>query len=246
MPLRPSIPYRSLAAAAAALCLLSCNKEEEKKLLPPPAVPPAPTTTAEREPITPPPPPAPLKIATVDMMRIFKESPKTRDVEKQQQADLVRVQQENQTRLDRIRALDTELEALTKTLSDPAVSDMKKQATYKERSAKMEDAIAFDRERREFLQRRQQALREQAGQRARALLEEIRIAVSDAAREEDYDYVFDSSAEGITQTPFIISCKQSTTDLTDLILAQIKSDSDPTAKSDAGSGAATPLDMRDR
>jgi outer membrane protein len=245
MPLRLSIPHRSLAAAAAALCLLSCDKQEEKTPLPPPA---APIKTTAGEPLAPalPQAPAPLKIATVDITRIFKESPKTRDVEKQQQADLARVQQENQTRLERIRALDTELETLTKTLADPAVSDMKKQATFKERSAKMEDAIAFDRERREFLQRRQQALHEQAGQRARALLEEIRLVVNDAAREEDYDYVFDRSAVSLTQTPFIISCKQSTTDLTDAIIAQLNRDFSPAAKSDAGSEAATPLDMKDR
>lgn len=233
--------------ATAALCLLACD--EEVKPVPPPAAATAPAKSAEREPVTPPPPAAPqpaLKIAIVDMARAFKESPRTRALEKEQQADLAKVQQENDRRLERIRAINTELDTLRKTLDDPTISDMRKQAAVTERNAKLQDGVALDRERREFLQRREQALRERAIQRARGLFEEIRLIVKETAREEGYDFVFDRSAESVNQTPFLLDCRDSTTDLTDGVIAQLQRDDSSSAKSDAGPEPATPLDMHDR
>lgn len=227
-------------AAAAALCLISCEQKKEPASA---AASPAKSTKREPIPLPAPQPPAPLKIATVDMARVFKEYPRTIAAEKQQQADVVRVQRENQERLERIRALGTELENLSKTLADPAVSDSKKQAALAERTSKKDDAVAFDHERREFLQRRQQALREKAIQDMQALMEEIRHVVDDTAREEGYDYVLDRSAETGNQNPFIVSCRDSTPDLTDGIIEQLKHDSSPgDDKSGAGTTATAPLD----
>ncbi len=230
-------------AAAAALCLISCEQKKENAAVAP--APAAPTKSTERGPIPAPlpQPPPPLKIATVDIARIFKESPRTAAAQKQQQADVVRVQQENSQRLDRIQTLQADLENLAKTVADPSVSDSKRQAALAERTSKKDDAIAFDRERREFLQRRQQALREKAAQQAHALLEEIRHVVDDTAREEGYDYVFDLSAQSNTGSPFMLVCRDDRPDLTDAVIEQIKHDSTPDdAKSDAGPAASAPLD----
>jgi outer membrane protein len=64
-----------------------------------------------------------------------------------------------------------------------------------------QEGIALDRERREFLQRRNQALNEKMVQRMKGILEEIRKLVEEQAKVDNYDYVFDKSGLSTSQVP---------------------------------------------
>ncbi|MCH7228068.1 OmpH family outer membrane protein, partial [Haloferula sp. A504] len=118
-----------------------------------------------------------LDIATVDMQSLFKEYHRTNEAQKQINIERARIQKENNERLARIRELDTELQNMRKQLDDPSISDSKKQSVYQEWQMKQNEGIALDRERREFLQRRNQALNEKMVQRMKGILEEIRKLV---------------------------------------------------------------------
>ncbi|MCH7228323.1 OmpH family outer membrane protein, partial [Haloferula sp. A504] len=120
---------------------------------------------------------ATLDIATVDMQSLFKEYHRTNEAQKQINIERARIQKENNERLARIRELDTELQNMRKQLDDPSISDSKKQSVYQEWQMKQNEGIALDRERREFLQRRNQALNEKMVQRMKGILEEIRKLV---------------------------------------------------------------------
>ena len=159
-----------------------------------------------------------LKIATVDMQQLFKEYHRTNEAQKQINVERARIQKENNERLSRIRELDTELQNMRKQLEDPSISDQKKQTVYRDWQMKQNEGIALDRERREFLQRRNQALNEKMVQRMKGILEEIKKLVEEEAKTEDYDYVFDKSGLSTSQVPFLLYTKDATDITADLLV----------------------------
>jgi Skp family chaperone for outer membrane proteins len=167
-----------------------------------------------------------LNIATVDMQELFKEYHRTNEAQKQINVERARIQKENNERLARIRELDTELQNMRKQLDDPSISDSKKQSVYQEWQMKQNEGVALDRERQEFLQRRNQALNEKMVQRMKGILEEIRKLVEEQAKTEDYDYVFDKSGLSTSQVPFLLYTKDAT-DITAVLLEDLNKDAPP-------------------
>ena len=181
---------------------------------------------------------SPLKIATVDMQQLFKEYHRTNEAQKQINVERARIQKENNERLARIRELEKELQGLRKQLEDPSISDKKKQDLFKEFQMKTQEGVALDRERREYLQRRNAALNEKMVQRMRGILEEIRKLVEDQAKSDDYDYVFDRSGLSTSQVPFLLYTKDAT-DITAGLLKDLNKDA-PDEEAPAGGDAADP------
>jgi Skp family chaperone for outer membrane proteins len=164
-----------------------------------------------------------LNIATVDMQELFKQYYRTNEAQKQINVERARIQKDNNERLARIRDLEEELGNLRKQLEDPAINDSKKQTLFKEWQMKQQEGIALDRERREFLQRRNQALNEKMVQRMKGILEEIRKLVEEQAKVGNYDYVFDKSGLSTSQVPFLLYTKDAT-DITAGLLKDLNKD----------------------
>ena len=164
-----------------------------------------------------------LKIATVDMQQLFKEYHRTNEAQKEINVERARIQKDNNDRLAHIRELDTELQGMRKQLEDPSISESKKQSTFNEWNIKQQEGIALDRERREFLQRRNQALNEKMVQRMKGILEEIRKLVEEQAKVDNYDYVFDKSGLSTSQVPFLLYTRDAT-DITAGLLKELNKD----------------------
>jgi len=164
-----------------------------------------------------------LKIATVDMQQLFKEYHRTNAAQKDINIERAKIQKENNERLTRIRELEAELQGLRKQLEDPSISDKKKQELFKDFQAKTQEGVALDRERREYLQRRNTALNEKMVQRMRGILEEIRKMVEDHAKNDAFDYVFDKSGMSTSQVPFLLYTKDAT-DMTGDLLKELNKD----------------------
>ena len=164
-----------------------------------------------------------LKIATVDMQTLFKQYHRTNEAQKEINVERAKIQQNNNERLETIRSLEDELQGLRKQLDDPSISDKKKQDLFKNFQMKTQEGVALDRERREFLQRRNTALNEKMVQKMRGILEEIRKLVEDRAKSDDYDYVFDRSGLSTSQVPFLLYTKDAT-DITGGLLKQLNKD----------------------
>jgi Skp family chaperone for outer membrane proteins len=164
-----------------------------------------------------------LKIATVDMQELFKQYYRTNEAQKQINVERARIQKDNNERLARIRELENSLGNLRKQLDDPAINDSRKQQLFKDWQMQQQEGIALDRERREFLQRRNQALNEKMVQRMKGILEEIRKLVEEQAKTDDYDYVFDKSGLSTSQVPFLLYNKDAT-DLTAGLLKDLNKD----------------------
>ena len=72
-----------------------------------------------------------LKIATVDMQTLFKQYHRTNATQKEVNVERAKIQQNNNERLETIRALEDELQGLRKQLDDPSLSDKRKQELFK-------------------------------------------------------------------------------------------------------------------
>jgi outer membrane protein len=166
---------------------------------------------------------AKLNIATVDMQELFKQYYRTNEAQKQINVERARIQKDNNERQAKIRELEENLGKLRKQLEDPSLNDSKKQALYKDWQADQQTGIALDRERREFLQRRNQALNEKMVQRMKGILEEIRKLVEEKAKTDDFDYVFDKSGLSTSQVPFLLYTKDAT-DITAGLLTDLNKD----------------------
>lgn len=180
-----------------------------------------------------------LKIATVDMQQLFKEYHRTNEAQKEINVERAKIQKDNNERLDRIRQLDTELQNMRKQFEDPSIADSKKQAVFNEWNVKQQEGIALDRERREFLQRRNQGLNEKMVQRMKGILEEIRKLVEEKAKAEDFDYVFDKSGLSTSQVPFFLYTKDAT-DITAVLLKELNKDAPAESKPSEEAPAPAP------
>ena len=164
-----------------------------------------------------------LKIATVDMQQLFKEYHRTNEAQKEINVERAKIQKDNNERLGRIRELDTELQNMRKQLEDPSIAEAKKQTVFNEWNVKQGEGIALDRERREFLQRRNSLLNEKMVARMKGILEEIRKLVEEKAKAEDFDYVFDKSGLSTSQVPFFLYTNDAT-DITAVLLKELNKD----------------------
>jgi outer membrane protein len=175
-----------------------------------------------------------LKTATVDVQQLFKEYHRTNEAQKEINIERARIQKDNNDRLAHIRELDTALQNLRKELGDPSIAESRKQSLFQEWQSKQQEGIALDRERREFLQRRNQSLNEKMVQRMKGILDEIRKRVEEQAKAGDYDYVFDKSGLSTSQVPFFLYTEGST-DITKSLLRDLNAGiAPPPAETEAG------------
>ena len=178
-----------------------------------------------------------LKIGTVDMQALFKEYHVTNQAQKEINVARAQIQKEDEERLVRIRELETELQGLRKQFNDPSASDQKKREIDKQAQVKQQEGMALDRERREFMQRKTQALNETMMLRMRGILEDIRKLVEERAKADDYDHVFDKSGLSQAQVPVLLYSKDRN-DLTADILKVLNKDAPPATAEDAAPAPA--------
>ncbi|GAA5494975.1 hypothetical protein Rhal01_01144 [Rubritalea halochordaticola] len=148
-----------------------------------------------------------LKIATVDMQKLFNEYHLTQTTQEKVKVDQARIQQENGERLKKIRDLQSKIENLSKQKQDPTVSDKKRVELEREIQMRVSEGNAADNERRQWLARRNKALNENIVAEMRSILGEIREKVEAHARENDFDLVLDKSARSANQVETFVFVK---------------------------------------
>lgn len=180
---------------------------------------------------------AKIKIATVDMQELFKQYYRTNEIQKQINLDRARIQKENNERLTRIRELETNLGDLKKRIEDPTLNESKRQALRKDWGMQQQEGVALDRERREFLERKNRELNKKMVQQMQGILKEIREIVQEQAKTDNYDYVFDKSGLSTSQVPLLVYTKDAS-DITEELLKDLNKDAPEgsltTAADDAG------------
>jgi len=161
-----------------------------------------------------------LRIATVDMQELFKQYHQTNEAQEQINLERAKIQKDNEERLTRIREIESNLENFKKQIEDPSVNESKKQSLIKDFQLQQQEGIQLDKERREFIQRRTQALNENMVQRMKVILEDIRKLVEQKSKKDNYDFVFDKSGVSTSQIPVLLYSKDAT-DITASLLKDL-------------------------
>lgn len=160
-----------------------------------------------------------LKIATVDMEKLFNDFHRTNEVQKEINIERARIQKDNNLRLADIRSIDDEMQKIREQLKGD-LGEKKKQDLNRKASELQQDGVHKERERTEFLERRNKALNEKMRKQMRSILLEIQESVSELAKAGNYDYIFDKSGNTNQGVPFVLHAKEMA-DLTDDLLKDI-------------------------
>ncbi|MEN8736484.1 MAG: OmpH family outer membrane protein [Akkermansiaceae bacterium] len=164
-----------------------------------------------------------LKIATVNMEKLFDDYKRTAEIQKDINIERARIQKDNNLRLADIREIEKNIEQLRKDLNDENLGDKKRRSLSQELQDLSQDGIHKERERSEFLDRRNRSLNEKMMKQMRGILVELQRVVSDRAKAGNYDYIFDSSGNSTQGIPFVIHAREMT-DLTESILKEINAE----------------------
>lgn len=161
-----------------------------------------------------------LKIATVSMERLFNEYKQTEKVQREINIERARIQRENNNKLASIREIDSKLQKIREELGSEELGEKQRADLIDESRALSQDGRSKEKERTEYLERRNRTLAQNMRKQMRGILVKIQRTVSEMAKEGNYDFIFDSSGNSNQGIPFVLHARE-TTDLTELLLKQL-------------------------
>lgn len=161
-----------------------------------------------------------LKIATVSMERLFNDFHQTGKIQREINIERARIQRDNNERLAKIREIDAQLQKIREELKKEDIGEKERVDFIAESNGLAQDGKSKERERKEFLNRRNRALSDKMRKQMRGILVKIQRTVSERAKEGNYDFIFDASGNSNQGIPFVLHSRD-TTDLTNSLLAEI-------------------------
>lgn len=161
-----------------------------------------------------------LKIATVSMERLFNEYQKTATIQREINIERARIQRDNNDRLNNIRQIDSKIQKIVEELKSEELGEKERADLLAESRDLSQDGKSKERERTEFLNRKNRALNEDMRKQMRGILVRIQKVVSERAKEGNYDFIFDSSGNSNQGIPFVLHARE-TTDLTNSLLEEL-------------------------
>ncbi len=159
------------------------------------------------------------------MERLFNEYYQTAKIQREINIDRARIQRDNNDRLANIREIDSKLQKIREQLKSEDIGAKEREDLLTESRELSQDGKSKERERTEFLDRRNRALSERMRKQMRGILVKIQRTVSERAKEGNYDFIFDSSGNSNQGIPFVLHARE-TTDLTDNLLEELNKDAE--------------------
>lgn len=166
-----------------------------------------------------------LKLATVSMERLFNEYHETSKTQREINIERARIQRDNNSRLANIREIDSKLQKIREELKKEDLGEKERNDLLAESQEFSQDGKSKERERTEFLERRNRALSEKMRKQMRGILVKIQRTVSERAKEGNYDFIFDASGNSNQGIPFVLHARD-TTDLTNSLLEELNKDAE--------------------
>jgi len=162
-------------------------------------------------------------VASVDLARVFREFWQTNQAQEKVDEQKSKVQAENQKRLDALKSIEEELVALKKKFEDPSLNEKSKKEIAEQFQAKNQDGVAKDRERQDYLKRKEKVLQEQFLSERKTILDNIQKEINKQAEEGKFDVVIDQSSVSATGTNvFLFTAKKY--DITEQVIKKLNKD----------------------
>lgn len=116
---------------------------------------------------------AELKVATVDVQKLFADYYKTHEAQAEVDKAAQAVQQDNNTRAESIKKMEADFTEMVKKLQDPSLNEKDKKDLEQKAQITRQQAIALEQERRTYVERQLKSLQEQMKLRSTNIMGEI-------------------------------------------------------------------------
>ena len=184
---------------------------------------------------------AELKVATVDVQKLFADYYKTHEAQAEVDKAAQTVQQTNNTRAETIKKMEADFNDMVKKLQDPMLNDKDKKALEQTAQIKRQEVVALEQERRNFVERQLKSLQEQMKVRSAKIMGEITKVTEGIATKGSYDLVLDKSARALRSNNVFVYTKPGM-DITPSVMKELNKDApkdfDPTKKKTPADPAA--------
>lgn len=163
------------------------------------------------------------KIGTANMQFLLGKYFKTEQIRETFKGYEEVIQKQDKERVDRMLGIEDELKKMKASIDDEKVPREQKQEILTQATRKQQELEALNNDRRQWLERKQAALRDQAEQEFEVLRQEILGVLREFGNEEGYDYIFDRSGGGHASVA-ILAYGKDAADVTPALLEKINKD----------------------
>ena len=182
---------------------------------------------------------AELKVATVDLDKVFTAHPKTQAAE----ADLKKAEDGIQGELDQMlaegKALEYDVAKLREAAKNPLLTEDARLKKRNEAEEKLTQLQEFQLRARRMQETKLKQMREQVMKTRQGIVDELLKVVADFAQAEGYDLVFDRSGLTMNMIPLAIYSNPEF-DVTDQLIARLKAAPAPAGAVPAAAAPAVP------
>ena len=147
---------------------------------------------------------AELKVATVDVQKLFADYYKTHEAQAEVDKAAQTVQETNNTRAETIKKMEADFNDMVKQLQDPMLNEKDKKELEQKAQIKRQEVIALEQERRGFVERQLKSLQEQMKVRSTKIMGEITKITEGIATKGNYDQVFVYTKPSMDITPSVM------------------------------------------
>ncbi len=183
---------------------------------------------------------APLKVGTVDVARVVKEHPKTKEAEIKVNEAGNKAKTEFDGKTEEYKKLLDDINKTAAQAESAALSAEAKSAKVKERDAKIPAIRKMEGEITEFRARSEQQLQQQVAGYREVILKEITDAVMEQVKAKNLDFVFDKSGPGASGISPVLFSQESADFTAEVIAAVQKRGAAPAAPAAAATATAKP------
>lgn len=176
---------------------------------------------------------AELKVATVDVQKLFADYYKTHEAQAEVDKAAQTVQETNNTRAETIKKMEADFNDMVKRLQDPMLNEKDKKELEQKAQIKRQEVIALEQERRGFVERQLKSLQGTNESAVPPKSWEKSQNHGRLATKGNYDLVLDKSAQALRSNQVFVYTKPGM-DITPTVMKELNKDApegfDPSKK----------------
>lgn len=161
---------------------------------------------------------AQIKVAVVDLNKVFNEFYKTKQVDAELKEQVAKFRKERDDQMNSYKALVDQIKSLEDKRRDPAASDKVKQETEAKLREKVQEAQNREREMRDWEQTTGRLMQDQMQRNRKRILDEITAELDKAAKAQAFDLVLDRSGMTMNGTSAFAFINEKLPDISDSLI----------------------------
>ena len=164
-----------------------------------------------------------LKVGIVNMQEVLMGYYKSKQAQVEMTQRRDDIKKDLDVRRAKLRDLTREAEDLQKLIRDESTTNEFRKLKSQELENKAREANALARDLEQVAKQKEKQLMLELERTFRGIRDEVKVVVDEISKKDGYDLVFDKSAIGLSQTPFLLFSKDAV-DFTPAILAKLNAD----------------------